>query len=403
MKDGINSKVMKSQNSLLVLKTIMRKAPISRSELTRQVGLTQASVINVTNLLLEAGVLIEVGQSSEKKQGRRSLVLDIKEDAFYNIGVELSVGKLECGIANARGTLIGFEEQYFPSNSGAEELVEQIGLMVRKFLTGLQIDKESVLGLGLAVPGPLDVENGVMVAPPNFPNLKNAPLQKMLEEKLGFRVCIDKETNLAALAESFYGASVGYKTSFFLSLFHLGISGGLISENNIFHGFRDGAGEIGHISVETAGRKCSCGNYGCLEAMIADDYILECVCHDYKIGLETECVEGIESLTLEEVFRRSREGDPVCEKAVKQTAAYIAMAVGNIINIFSPEMIVLGGDLPEMSDQLVEMVAERVHRRPYPSHCGEVKLVRSSLGPQVYVKGAAALVLEKFLVYALPG
>lgn len=401
MKDGINSKVMKANNTLLVLETIMRRGAISRTELTRLVGLSQASVINVTNALLETKIILEAGRANVSNQGRRSLVLEINENAFYSIGLELSVGKLVCGLSNARGKLIKFAETQFSPHSSAEALVDKVEKIVQEFLGQMEIGKDAVLGVGIAVPGPLDVQNGVMINPPNFPGLKNVPIQRLLQERLGMRVCLDKETNLAALAESFYGVSVGYKTSFFMSLFRLGIGGGLISESNIFHGFRDGAGEVGHMTVEPAGRICGCGGYGCLETMIAEDHVLERVRYFYKIGVEAEKPEGIDELTLEEVFKRSEEKDDVCFMVVKQMAAYIAIAIGNIINMFSPELIVLGGPLPEMSSQLVELVAERIHRKQYPSHCRDIKITKSVLGSQVYVKGATALAQKTFLPFML--
>ncbi len=402
MKDGINSRVMKVNNALLVLETIMRRAPIARSELTGLMRLTQVSVINVTNALLDAGIIVEAGRANSGNQGRRSMVLDINEHAFYCLGLELSVGKLVCGLGDARGRLLQFEELQFSPRSSAEVLVDKVEELTGKFLRENRIDRSRILGMGIAVPGPLDVQEGVMINPPNFPGWKNVPIRRMLEERLGFRVCLDKETNLAALAESFYGVSAGYKTSFFLSLFRLGIGGGLISESNIFHGFCDGAGEVGHMTVEPSGRKCGCGNYGCLETMIAEDYIIEQVCHLYKLGVEIERPEDIDSITLEEIFERSSKGDSVCQDVIKQMAAYISIAVGNIVNMFSPELIVLGGPLPDLSTQLVELVAERVHSKKYPLHCRKIKIEKSALGSQVYVKGAIALAEKTFLHHVLP-
>ena len=402
MRDGINGKVMKIKNALLVLEMIMERSPISRSELTRLVGLTQVSVINVTNALLAAGIIVEAGRAGGETQGRRSVVLDVNKDAFYTFGFELSVGRLACGLMDAKGNTVRFVETEFYPGQGPHMLVDKVEEIVEDFLRQCRVDREAVLGVGFAVPGPLDVQAGVMINPPNFPGWRDVPIREMLEERLGLYVCIDKETNLAALAESFYGVAANYKTSFFMSLFCLGVGGGLVSEKNIFHGFRDGAGEVGHMTVEPSGRMCSCGNYGCLEAMIAEDYLLEKVRHLYKTGVELERPENIEDITLADVFQRSREGDSVCGMVVKQMAAYISIAAGNIIDMFSPELIVLGGTVPEMSDQLLELVAERVHSRKYPFHCKDVKIRKSVLGFQAYVKGAAVLAQRTFLQYALP-
>ena len=397
MKDGINSKGMKFSNALLVLDTVMKNAPISRSDLVRKVGLTQVSVINITNELLDAGIVQEAGKAGGSSQGRRSLVLDVREDAFYGIGFELSVGKLAAGLCNAKGELIDFIDTDFPAESAPECLADRIEEIVNGFLETYKLDRERVLGVGIALPGPLDVQRGMVFDPPNFPAWKDVPVRKMVEKRLGMRVCMDKETNLAALAESFYGVSAGYQTSFFMSLFRLGIGGGLVSKGNIFHGFRDGAGEVGHMLVDSSGPRCGCGNYGCLEAMIAEKYVLEQVRHWYKTGMAALQPEDIDALTLEEVFRRSEKGDPVCGMAVRQMAGYLSVAVGNIINMFSPELVVLGGTLPEMCGELTGLVEERVRSRRYPAHCRDVKIVSSSLGSKAYVRGALALAMKTFL------
>lgn len=402
MKNGINSRVMKAKNTLLVLEVILRQAPISRSDLVQLVGLTQVSVINVTNALMEAGILVAVGNANGGGYGRKSVILDVNENAFYSVGVELSVGKLVCALCNAKGKVLRFVETEFSPYSKAELFVERVAEIVEGFLTEFQIDKKMVVGMGVAAPGPLDVQQGILVNPPNFPELKNAPIKKMLERRLELQVCIDKETNLAALAESFYGVSAGYHTSFFLSLFRLGVGGGLISKENIFHGFKDGAGEVGHLTVDTEGRKCSCGNYGCLEAVLAEDYVLECVRRMYKLGVETERPENLGDITLEEVFEQSEKGNMICEIAVKKMAAYIAIAIGTIVNMFSPEVIVLGGELPEMNEAFVKMIVERVQSRPYPAHCKNVKIEKSALGSMVYVRGAMALAQKTFLADVLP-
>lgn len=402
MKEGINSKVMKMNNALLILGTIMRRAPVSRSELNQLLGLTQVSVINVTNALMEAGIIVAVGNSNDKNHGRKSVVLDINENAFYSVGVELSVGKVICGLGNSRGDILKAVETDYDANSSVEEFIDIIEASVCNLLQEYSVDRQSVLGVGLAVPGPLDVQGGIVVNPPNFPNWKNIPIKKLLEERLGLRVCIDMETNLAALAENFYGVSAGYKTSFFLSLFKLGVGGGLISQENIFHGFKDGAGEVGHMIVDPRGRKCSCGNYGCLEAMISEEYLLEQVKYLYKIGMETNFPDNLENITIEEVIQRSDTGDRVCETVVTQMAAYISLVLGNVITMFSPELIVLGGPLTQISNRLVQEVADRIHNRPYPRHCSEIKIAKSALGSQVYVKGAIALTFKTFLACALP-
>lgn len=394
---------MRENNALLIMEIIMKLGPISRSELTQLVGLTQVSVINITNELLEAGILEQVGMTNGSAQGRKAIVLDVKQRCFYSLCLAFRVAEMVCGISDLRGNILDTVTIGYPERLSSEELLNEVERMTEELLCRNEIPREKILGVGIAAPGPLDVQTGTIVNPPNFPYLQNFPIRKKLEERLGFPVCLDKETNLAALAEYYYGMAKNYRTSFFVSIFTLGIGGGLISGGEIFHGFRDGAGEIGHVMVDSAGRKCRCGNYGCLETMISADYVVSEVKNMLKLGAGDIVVNGIDTITLEDVFARSHlPGMNVFRIAVDKMVSYLSQALGIIINLYSPGLIMIGGVIPEMDPMFVDLVAEKVHKRSYPSHCKDVVIRKSEFGKDVFLMGAAALVQKKFLVNVLP-
>lgn len=394
----INSQVMKNYNVMLIVRTVQQNAPISRTELTAKVGLTTASVINITNALIEAGVLRQVGHASGATHGRRAVMLDVNADALYTVGVHLSTDGITVGVSNFCGKIISSVREEISSHSGVEMIVERIEALVRQTIAAARAPWDKVLGVGLALPGPLDSRRGVMINPPNFPDWDNVPICDLLRRRLGLPVCCDRETNAAALAEHFYGAAVGSKTAFVMSLFRLGVGGGMISSGNVLHGFRDGAGEIGHTTVDPAGPKCMCGNYGCLEAMVAGSALVRQAQQLYKMNISAAArIPDVESLTLEDVFRLSQDGDDVCLHVVRQAAAYISVALGNVINLFSPEVIVLAGPIPAMSPQLVELVREHVRAKQYPRHCPEIRVVVSEFGALTFAMGGVVLALDAFL------
>lgn len=394
---------MKENNALLILDTIMRQGPISRSDLTQLVGLSQASVINITNELLSAELVEQVGTTSGPNQGRRAMVLDIKSDCFYYLCLVLRVEEMACGIIDMRGNVLGTVGIEYPAKLTSEELLNEAERMFAELLRENKKSKTDILGVGIGAPGPLDVQNGILINPPNFPHLQNFAFREKLEERLKLPVCLDKETNLAALAECCYGMAKNYKTSFFISVFNLGIGGGLISDGKVFHGFRDGAGEIGHMTVDPAGRICGCGNYGCLETMIAEDYVVSEVKKMLKMGIGDLGAEDMSSLTLQDIFSRSHFSEMSAFRiAVDKMVSYLSLAIGNIINLYSPELITIGGTIPEMDCLFVEQVAEKVHKRAYPSHCKNVVIKQCEFGKDVFLKGGAALAQEKFLLHALP-
>ncbi|MGM9558570.1 MAG: ROK family protein [Oscillospiraceae bacterium] len=393
----INSQVMKSYNALSILKLVRQNAPISRTELVQRMGLTSASVINITNEMLQSGLLAESGRTNEGGQGRKSLLLDVRPDAAYVIGVHLSTESIITAVSDLSGSLDGVTTRPLEGRS-AQSILDQIKSQLEQCLTRTGVDRSRILGVGLSLPGPLDIEKGIMINPPNFPGLAGTPIRALLESQLQLPVCCDRETNNAVLAEFESGCAAGYKTAFFISLFRTGVGGGVIANGNILHGFCDSAGEIGHTTVDIAGPRCSCGSYGCLEALVSEQALLGRVRRLQRMNGALQLREAdAEPQTLEELFRLSQSGDEVCTHVVNEAASYISIALGNAINLYSPEIIVLGGTLPQLSPQLVELIRRKIHARTYPHQCSRILVVPSSLGDMAFVRGAAAHAWERFL------
>lgn len=393
----INSQIMKTNNVQLIVHTIQQNAPISRSDLTRRVGLTTAAVIKLTNELMEAGILIQTGRA-DGTHGRRAVLLDINPGAFYALGAEVNTGKIHVGLSDFRGAILHSESVPITGRITPSEAVAQIAALSRKVLAAAGIPREKLLGLGLALPGPLDSRRGVMINPPNFPGWENVPICEMLQKSLNLPVCCDRETNAAALAEYVYGAAAGYKTAVVVSLFRLGVGGGIISGGNVLHGFCDGAGEIGHVTVDPAGPQCTCGSFGCLETMVSAAALVQKARQRYKLRLDGEAPpEDVDALTLEDVFSRSEQGDPICLHVVQEAAAHIAVALGSVINLYSPEAIVLAGPLVEMSAQLLDLLRKHVQTKPYPRHCAQIQVLPARFGDRTFVMGGAVLAMDAFL------
>lgn len=392
----INSQVMRSSNLQLILHTVRRHGPISRTDLTERIGLTPASVIKITNALMDSGVLNQVGLNSNACQGRKALMLDVNADAWYVIGAEMNTEHIAVGIGDFRCGFKAYVQTPICVADGVESMISTLVQTVETAILRAGVPRSKILGMGLAAPGPLNAAAGVLINPPNFPGWKNVPIARMLEERLGFPICCDRESNAAAMAEYTHGAAEGCKSVFLISLFRLGVGGGMVADGAVFRGYRDGAGEIGHMAVDPDGPRCTCGSYGCLETMVSGEALLKRVQHAYKMRAGI-CPFDAESLRLEDVFRLCEEGDEVCTYAVQRAASYIAVALGNVINLFSPELIVLGGTLPLMSAKLVKQVRAQIRAKKYPSHCKDIRVVSSAFGEQAAVKGAMVLAINQFL------
>ena len=393
----IDSQVMKNHNALMIIRMVQQNPMISRTDLTQRVGLTPASVINITNSLMESGILVQAGLTDGSAQGRRALLLNVNPKVAYVLGLHMDTEAVTVSVGDYSGDFVSAVKTPISSYEGCQSILDKMFAATEQSLRESGVDAGKVLGMGMSLPGPLDSQAGVMINPPNFPDWKNIPIRQIFEKRLGIPVCCDRETNAAALAECYLGAGVGYQTVFFLSLFQLGVGGALVSSGNVLHGFCDGAGEIGHSTVDPAGPLCTCGNYGCLEALVSGKALVEHAQRLYKMRVGARRVEiDIEHLQLEDVFRLSEAGDEVCLHVVTQAASYISVALGNVISFFSPEVIILGGELPAMSPQLVQLIRDRVCQRVYPRHCSDVHVTTARFGSAVFTKGAIVQALNAF-------
>lgn len=385
----INGQDMKRHNVHLVINTIIKYGPISRTELRDRVGLTAATVINITNDLLERNILLQEGLAAASSKGRKALMLNVNPTAFYTLGVSISTRRLRVGLANFQGQIVDHVDVTIHNTITPEEAVDLIQQNVQMLVEKHQVPTEKLVGVGVAAPGPLDTHTGLITVPPDLPNWRNVPLQKLLEERLQLPVRVDNETNAAALAECFAGGDEK-EFVFFISMFRLGVGGGLVLNGEPLLGFHGSAGEVGHLLVQPGGRKCGCGSRGCLEAMISEDALLEAA-----------AAGGAGEISLEELFTRSKNMDPVCYAVVKQAADYLTMAICDVVHMVSPSRIVLGGPLAEMSPQLADLAFRQVHSRSYPHDYSNIRLQLSTFGDLVFLQGALSIAAGELLQHRL--
>ena len=381
----INGQDMKRHNVHLVINTIIQYGPISRTELRDKVGLTAATVINITNDLLEKNIIVQEGLATASSKGRKALMLNVNPTAFYILGVSITTRRLIVGLADFRGEVVDSIDVSIQNTITPEETLDSIQQKVQTLIEKHRVPREKLVGIGVAAPGPIDAHTGLITVPPDLPNWRNVPLQKLLEERLMIPVRVANETNAAALAECYAGGDER-EFVFFISLFRLGVGGGLVLNGEPLLGFHGSAGEVGHLLVQPGGRLCGCGSRGCLEAMISEDALLEAA-----------ATGGAGEISLEELFTRSKNMDPVCYAVVKQAADYLTMAICDVVHMVSPSRIVLGGPLAEMSPQLLELAFRQVHSRSYPHDYSNIRLQLSTFGDQVFLRGALSIAAGELL------
>jgi len=254
-----------------------------------------------------------------------------------------------------------------------------------------------VAGIGVSCGGPLDSKTGIIYDPPNLPGWEEVPLKSWLEAKLDLPAHIENDANACALAEWFYGAGQGSRHMVYMTM-STGIGGGMVLDGKLFRGPHDTAGEVGHMTILMDGPECNCGKRGCLEALCSGPSIARRARESVRTApssLILSLAEGkMDKISAETVMDGARKKDPTAMKLVDETARYMSVGLGNIINILNPEMIVVGTILVKARDLLLEPIRNYLRRETWPRVYETVRILPAGLGDDVGDYAAIAVIRQ---------
>jgi glucokinase len=324
------------------------------------------------------------------------------KDEQYVLGVDLGGTKISVAAMRAGGGReIAMRTEPTLADQGADAVVGRIAHLVEETIaqTGTETGatRDAFLGVGIGSPGPLDRAKGMVITTPNL-GWHNFPLRDRVSDAVGLPATLDNDANCATLGEWWTGAAVGGRNVVGVTI-GTGIGGGLILDGRLYHGSSDAAGEVGHTSIDINGRRCKCGNYGCLEAYAAGPAIAERAreaLHGGESSLMDRMVEGdLDKLTAQHVFEASKQGDGVAREVVRETARLIGTGVSNLINLFNPDVVVLAGGVAQAGDDLFNPLRAEVHRRAFKPSVDACRIVPGMLGSAAGVVGAVATFLAQ--------
>ena len=327
----------------------------------------------------------------------------------YVVGIEISGSgaRQSVALADLGGNIIHRVRrplEYAPDTGTVLSLVNE---MLAEVLTPQRLRDGRVLRVGVAVGGLVDATRGIVRTLHHASGWKDFPLQDYLTERLDIPCIIDNNANAAALAEVHYGAAsfAGHgarnaeRVVLYIGLGR-GIGGGLVVNGKIYHGETCTAGEIGHMFVKENGPKCSCGSYGHLEAIASAQAISQAMTRLSAGHPETEAamrrVTGAssEGIAAEQVFRLAIEGDNVAQAVVQEVEACLGIALANIVHLINPGLIIIGGQVAQVGEVLIEPLRARVHELCLAAAYSSLRIVQSSFGSEANIVGAVTLALQ---------
>jgi glucokinase len=309
------------------------------------------------------------------------------------VGVDLGATKVLTGIATIQGNLLSkvkFSTDCKQKN--ATEILDNISNSIDKIIKDNVTIRDRISGIIVATPGPLKYPEAIVMDSPNL-GWGQVFLKEELSQRLGRPVIVDKDTNIAALGEYYFGQGCQYSQLLYITI-STGIGGGIIINGRIHHGSNGGAGEFGHMVIKPDGPICRCGRRGCLEALASGTAIareaVQLIKQEKGQGI-LACSKG-KKIEAREVGEAARKGDIKARTIILDAAEYIGIGVANLVNIFNPQIVVLGGGVAVgLEDLLLEPVREHVYKNVFALHKQNLKIEVSKLGNAVGLWGCIAV------------
>jgi predicted NBD/HSP70 family sugar kinase len=374
------------------LRVLRREGAVSRAQLAADTALSRATVSSVIDELENAGLVLDDGpQSGEQTAniGRRPGLVRLNRRAGTALGVDFGKRHLRVAVADLGHRILAQRSQELDSAHDAEQGLDEAVRLVAEVLEEAGVERTSVVGVGLGLPGPINQRTGELGSSTILPGWVGVRAQAAMAARVGMVVHVDNDANLGALGEWTWGAARGATNVAYLKA-STGIGTGLIIDGKPFHGSGGTAGEIGHTIVDPDGPVCRCGNRGCLETKVGALALIELL------------RPALGELTVGDMIERGRSGDQGCRRVLADAGAAIGAAAANLCNLLNPERIVVGGELGAAGELLLDPLRDGVRRAAIPSAAADVEVVQGELGERAEVLGALALVLRSSGLAAEP-
>jgi len=384
---------LRQANRETILRLIYLEGSMSRLEVSQRTGLSPATVTNVTGELLQEGILEGSGQE-DSVGGRPRTILTVNSNYGYLIGVDLGETHIQLELFDINRRKLGTVRHGMSgADNGSDKYAELISDSVLNLIAEAGIASNQVLGVGVGIPGIVEHNGQVSISTPMW-NWQSVALPAMIEERIKMPVYIDNGAKAMALAESWFGAGRGVEDMAVI-LLGTGIGAGIITKGALYRGATNSAGEWGHTKIELNGRPCRCGSQGCVEAYAGAPGIISSL---KNLSGESAMRGADQIATIKNLVDAYRADEPSAVQVLHATAHYLGAGLANLVNLFNPELVVIGGWAglligEAIMDELKKYVAQYA-LAPSSAH---LKIDLCQFGQDAICMGAACLVLEEFL------
>ncbi|MED3647954.1 ROK family transcriptional regulator [Halalkalibacterium halodurans] len=376
-----DQRFIKQMNKQIVLQTIRKEAPLSRAQVSLTTGLNKGTVSSLVAELIADNLVYEVGPG-ESSGGRRPVMLMFQNKAAFAIGINIAVNYLSGVLTDLVGNVLEKVEWSLHVKE-FDHVNQQMVQLIEQLMKAAPPSTYGIIGIGVAVPGIVNEEGDVLFAP-NL-NWREIPLKKQLEEHFQLPIAVENEANAGALGEKVFGKGKESENMIFFSI-GIGIGSGIIFGNSLYRGKGGYSGEVGHMSIETNGPLCTCGNKGCWELFASEKAVLQ----------QGEALYE-EVLTLDDLFEKARKGEQTAIDLFQKIGVYLGTGIANMINALNPELVVVGNRMVKGRPWLEHSLKQTVADRALSFHAEQVSVEFSDLNENGISLGVSYLLIDSFL------
>lgn len=386
-----------SAKEMTLLDHVFWSSGISREALASSSAFSKSRANAAVAGMLEQGVLEQTGEQVTTG-GRRAETLRLSRGLGVLLGVAMGATGLEVAVLTPDLEVLARHSEPADVRNGPGLVLSRVRALMRKLLAQCGANARQVIGIGIAVPGPVDFESGQLVNPPLMPEWDAYSIRDDLRAEYAAPVFVDNDVNVMALGE-LWRMQRGLQ-NFLVIKVGTGIGCGIVCHGEVYRGANGSAGDVGHICVDPAGPRCHCGNLGCVETMAAGPAIARLATEAARAGqsaLLAEMLEARGELRLQDVAQASRAGDVAANAVVQRAGALIGQMLASVVNFFNPSHVFIGGGVTRIGPLFLAAVRQSVYHRSLALSTRQLEIQYSPLGERAGLIGAGVLAMQESL------
>ncbi|QIZ06580.1 ROK family protein [Priestia megaterium] len=373
--------LVKKMNQKVLLNEIVSNSPISRARLSEITGLNKSTVSSQVNTLIEKNLIFEIGQG-QSSGGRKPVMLVFNKNAGYSIGIDIGVDSINGILTDLKGNIV-LNQYHHLEKPSLDKNKDVLFSMIKDLTNQIPDSPYGLIGIGLCVPGLVNTEQKVIFTP-NIDWNYELDLKSLIEQEFQVPVFIENEANAGAYGEKVFGAAKNYENIIYVSV-GTGIGIGIVINNDLYRGVNGFAGEMGHLTIDFNGLKCSCGNRGCWELYASEKALLHAFQNNDTIT------------SYQELINLANQNDPDILMALQNFGFYLGIGLTSILNTFNPQAVIIRNDIVEALPMVLNSIRNSILSRSNDKLNNSHELLLSSLGKNAPALGTSSIAIEHFL------